>query len=110
MEFEQLLEEISQGSPTTMLVVQVFLVVFGTLLLDFVQKRVLQRLHRRIEGSKILWDDALYTSALKPLSLLIWLLGISFAADIVGKQTDAVIFEVINPLREVGVIAIATWF
>lgn len=110
MEFEQILEEVTQGSPTTLLVSQVFLVVFATLLLDFVQKRILKRLHRRVEASKTLWDDALFDAIKKPLSLLIWLLGITFAAEIVARQTDAAIFVVVTPLREVGVISLITWF
>lgn len=110
MEFEQLLNDISQRNPTTLLVIQVFVVVFAALMLDFVQKRVLNRFSRRIVKSQQLWDDALFNALRSPLSLLIWLLGIFFAADIVGKQTDTAIFEAITPLRDVGVISIIAWF
>jgi len=110
MDLAQMLEKIDQASPTTVLVSQVFLVVFGTLLLDFIQKRVLKRLEPKVAATKVLWDDALYEAALRPLSYLIWLLGISFAAHIVGRQTEAAIFSAITPIRDIGVIAIATWF
>ena len=50
------------------------------------------------------------TSAQKPLSWLIWLLGFTFAADIVHKQSGATIFEAIDPIREVGVVVILTLF
>lgn len=114
MEFEQLFaqvaEKLGQGSPTTVLMLQVFLVVFASLLLDFVQKILLKRLQKKAAATLVLWDDALLASASRPISLLIWLLGISFAADIVGKQADAAIFEAVSPLRDVGVIAIASWF
>lgn len=110
MEFEQLLNEISQGNLTTRLVIQVFVVVFAALMLDFIQKRLLNRLAARIEKSRQLWDDALFNALRRPLSLLIWLLGISFAADIVGRHTDTVIFAAVSPLRDVGVIAIIAWF
>ncbi|MGM0595353.1 MAG: mechanosensitive ion channel family protein [Pseudomonadota bacterium] len=114
MEFEALLneitQEVTQSSPTTVLVIQVFSVVFGALLLDFIQKRIFKRIIRRVEMTETLWDDALCQAASRPLSWLIWLLGITFAADIVGKQTDAAIFEVVTPLREVGVITLVSWF
>ncbi len=110
MEFEQFVEEIGQGSPTTMLIIQVFLVVFGTLLLDFIQKRLLRRLERKVEATQTLWDDALYGAARRPLSLLIWLIGITFAANIVSQQTDAAIFDAVKPVRDLGVIVIITWF
>jgi MscS family membrane protein len=110
MEFEQLVEKFGQGSPTTVLVVQVFLVVFASLLLDFIQKKLLKRLQLRVAQTKVLWDDALLDAARRPLTFLIWLIGISFAADIVGRQTEAAIFAAVAPVRDIGVIAIVTWF
>ncbi len=110
MDFENILNDLLQGNPTTILVTQVFIVVFGTLLIDFIQKRAVRRMQGRIEKSKILWDDALYFAARRPLSVLIWLLGLSFAADIVGSKTDAAIFEVVSPVRELGVIVSFSWF
>ncbi len=110
MEFEKSLTALLEGNPTTILVVQVFIVVFGTLLLDFVQKRMVRRMQGRIEMTRILWDDALFFATRRPLSVLIWLLGLSFAADIVGSKTDAVIFDVIDPARNLGVIATFAWF
>ena len=110
MEFEAILDNLLEGNPTTILVTQVFMVVFATLLLDFMQKRLIRRMEARIEATRILWDDALYYAMRRPLSLLIWLMGISFAAEIVGSKTDAAIFEVIIPAREVGVIVLFAWF
>jgi MscS family membrane protein len=110
MTVESTINSLMQGSPTTLLLLQVFVVVFGTLLLDFVQKRLVGRMQRRIEASKILWDDALYFALRRPLSVLIWLLGVTFAAEIVGSKTGALLFEAIVPLREIGVIVILAWF
>ena len=44
------------------------------------------------------------------MTVLIWLIGITLAADIVKHETDAVIFKIVGTIREVGVIAIITWF
>ena len=41
---------------------------------------------------------------------MIWVLGLTYAADIVKTQTDAAIFGAIEPIREVGVIVIIVWF
>lgn len=110
MELEKILSDLLEGNPTTILVTQVFIVVFGTLLIDFMQKRALRRMEARIEESHILWDDALFFALRRPLSVLIWLLGLSFAADIVGSKTDAAIFELVTPLRDLGVIVTFAWF
>ncbi|KPK37971.1 MAG: mechanosensitive ion channel protein MscS [Gammaproteobacteria bacterium SG8_47] len=87
----------------------VFLVVFGALLLDFVQKRLLRRLKRGLAATPNLWDDAVLEAVRAPLSLLIWLLGLTFAADIVAQRAEATVFDLIRPVREVGVIAAVAW-
>ncbi|HHH44878.1 MAG TPA: mechanosensitive ion channel family protein [Gammaproteobacteria bacterium] len=91
-------------------VVQVFVIVFLALLFDFVQRRLLKRLHRKLESTRNPWDDALIRSAMRPLSALIWITGISFAADIVAAETKAPLFEAVGPLRHVGIIATLAWF
>ena len=51
-------------------ITQVFIVVFISLLVDFFQKRVLNRLASKFESTRNLWDDALITALRTPLSLL----------------------------------------
>lgn len=91
-------------------VVQVFLVVFASLLVNFFAKRALNKLHSKLHITKNPWDDILIESAKKPIGLLIWLLGLSFAAEIVQQQSDAIIFNAVAPVREVGVIFIIMLF
>lgn len=91
-------------------VIQVFLVVLGTVVFNFFQKRLLERLHRKFEQTENLWDDLLVISAKRPLNLLIWLLGLAFAAEIVHYESDAAIFNAIDPIRDVGVIVILVVF
>ena len=93
-------------------VIQVFIIVFAALLIDFVQRRLTLRLQNKLEKTSTPWDDAFFESVRRPLSFLIWLLGISFAAEIVGNKSDvaAEIFDYIDPARNVGVIVIITWF
>lgn len=91
-------------------IVNVFLVVFGALLLDFIQRRIVNRIIQKLEKTQNLWDDALLDSLRQPLSLLIWVVGISMAADIVSQQAMADIFQYVQPLRDVAVIATITWF
>jgi MscS family membrane protein len=107
---ENYLAGLNLGDGTTAVAFQVFIIVFFALLLDFIQRRVLHRLEEKIESTEQLWDDALYHALRRPLSALIWLLGITFAADIVSKHTEATIFQAVGTIRELGVIAIIAWF
>jgi MscS family membrane protein len=91
-------------------IAQVFGVVFVALLADFVQRRVLRRLARRLEKTRNIWDDALIEAIRRPLSLLIWVVGLSIATQIAGKGIGTGIFSLVEPVRDVLVIVALTWF
>lgn len=91
-------------------VVEVFVVVFLVLAVNFVQKLVLTKLHRRFEKTENLWDDAMVEAVRRPLNFFIWIVGIAFAAEIVQQKTGAIIFEAVAPLRDIGVIFTFSWF
>ena len=44
------------------------------------------------------------------LSLLIWVLGLSFAADIAASNSSSTIFNAVAPLRIVGTLSALAWF
>lgn len=90
--------------------VQVFVIIFLSLMFDWAQKRIINRLYKKLKNTRTYWDDALVDAMRVPLSVLIWLIGLTYAADIVKHRTEAVIFEAIAPLRHVGVIVVITWF
>jgi len=89
---------------------QIFVVVFVALLADFLQRRILRSLAKRFEKTRNLWDDALLEAIRRPFSLLIWVVGISLAAQIAATQTEAEIFAIVEPVRDVLVIVALTWF
>ncbi len=91
-------------------VIQVFIIIFITLLVDFLQKRVIARIQKKLESTRNFWDDALLLAAQGPLSLFIWLQGLAFAADVVRSISNAVIFDAIEPVRTVGSVIIVAWF
>ncbi|MDH5257228.1 MAG: mechanosensitive ion channel family protein [Gammaproteobacteria bacterium] len=89
---------------------QVFFVVLSVLVFNFFQKRFLRKLHLRLEKTHNTWDDALVDAMRRPLTLLIWILGIAFAAQITQDGTKAEIFSAFIPARDVGVVACFSWF
>lgn len=110
MEFKDLLEWIGRIPGGWGLAGQVFTVVFIALLLDFVQRMVIRHLIRKTRKTNNTWDDAMLEALRAPLSLLIWVAGITMAAEIVARQTEAAIYDYIDPLRDVSVIFLMTWF
>jgi MscS family membrane protein len=110
MDLEQSLASALNYFKTESWVIQVFIIVFASSLIDWVQKRLLQKLHRKLGKTKNYWDDTIIEAAQRPITAFIWVVGLSFAAEIVQTKSDAVIFAAIDPIREVGVIVALGWF
>jgi len=110
MDIETTLIEFQNYFGSNSWVAQVFIVVFLTLLISFLQKRILGKLLAKLQETRIYWDDALVDAARRPLTILIWIIGLSFAAEIVSHESGAVIFGAIDPIRDVGVIFTLAWF
>lgn len=91
-------------------IVQVFIVVLLMLLVNFIQKRAVKRLLAKTKRTRNLWDDAFVGAIQRPLSLLIWVIGLTLAADIVSEHADAALFDIVPAVRDVGVIASIAWF
>ena len=110
MNIEELIKNMNLFEGEYAWITQVFIIVFCSLILDFIQKHVINKLHLKLEQTNNLWDDLLIVSAKKPLTYMIWLMGFTLAAEVVQKQSDAAIFSVISPVREIGVIVIIMIF
>ena len=89
---------------------QVFFVVLSVLVFNFFQKRFLRKLSFRLEKTDNTWDDAFINAIGRPLTLLVWILGVAFAAQIAQEATKAEIFSAFVPARDVGVITCFSWF
>ncbi len=83
-------------------ILQIFSIIFIALLLDFIVKRLLKRLQGKLEKTKTVWDDAFFAAVRVPISVMIWVLGLSFALDVLD-------LAVAETIREVGIIFNIAW-
>ena len=91
-------------------IIEIFLVVFCTFLTVAGLKITYKKVYPRLLKTKAVWDDMLLKAFHKPFEFLIWLLGISIAADIVGiSGKQAIIFTIVQPVRVLGIIALFAW-
>jgi len=88
----------------------VFALVLLTLLARYIMGFVFHRLELQLQKTTNLWDDAMLDAARKPAGWLIWLLGFSWVLEILIKQSAAVVFETVGPVRELLVIILLAWF
>lgn len=89
---------------------EVFLVVFATLLLGLVASLASSRLYARLSRTRTLWDHTFVEALARPLQVLIWVVGLTFAVETAGRAADTPLLDAVAPLRDVGVIAIMAWF
>ena len=91
-------------------VTEAFLIILFALLFDFIQKKMVKKLHTRLKGTQNPWDEAFVESLSKPISAFVWLWGISLAAGVIADANDVSVYDsLIHPARQVGVISILTW-
>lgn len=89
---------------------EIFIVVLLTAFASYLFGKLLIRLERRAEKTLNLWDDTLLHAAKAPATLLIWLVGLSWAAHIAQIYSGAEIFGAIEPIQKIGVIFSLSWF
>ncbi len=89
---------------------QVFLVVLVTAAARYGVKVLLDRFARQTLRTRNLYDDALVEALRKPLGLAVWVIGVSWAAQVVGGKAQAEIFQYVDRLRDVAIIWLLVWF
>jgi MscS family membrane protein len=90
----------------------VFLIILLALLIDFILRRVIKRLGAVVDGTENLWDDALFEAAVRPVSLLIWLMGITLAVRVIPAREDDGLLAagVVTLILQLGVLFSISWF
>jgi len=92
-------------------VIECGLILLLTFLLSLLQNVIYRYFMPRLEKTSKVWDDSLFYSVHAPLKFLIWMLGISYAADVIKIATNTLhIFGLITPIRRIGVVVCFVWF
>ncbi len=108
--YEELLDKLTAFAGEQDWVVQVFLLVLLTAIVALIQRIAVKRLAKKVRDTRNVWDDSVIGALQGPLGGLIWVIGVSWAAEIIRVKTEAPIFVAIGPMREVGIVAVFTWF
>lgn len=91
-------------------ILQVFITVFVTALIHLVIRLLLKKIAGRVKFTLTHWDDAFIESLEKPLLYLVWVLGLSFAADIVQTVANNDLFEYTGLVRRIAIILLLMSF
>lgn len=85
-------------------------IALATLIASQLGQLLLRRLRHATQKTAAVWDDALVTSAGKPLLAALWAVGLGFMARVVQGQVDERFLEETIAVRDVLLLACATWF
>jgi len=89
----------------------VFMIVLFAMLLDFFQRKLMKRIEKYVEDTPNLWDDAVFAAARRPLTFVIWLIGISLAAQWVPAREGGLLdTSLVIHLRQLGILYAIAWF
>jgi MscS family membrane protein len=89
---------------------ELFLIILVTAVVRLGVRMALDRLVVGLQKTKNAYDDALVDAGRKPLGLAVWVIGISWAAEIAGGNAQAEIFEYVDELRQVAIVWLLVWF
>ncbi|MCF8178709.1 MAG: mechanosensitive ion channel family protein [Sulfuritalea sp.] len=78
--------------------------------LNFAVSWLLSKASRVAEKTSNAWDDILVRSARQSLPALVWVVGIAAAAGMIRRHVDDPLFDMVAPLRDVGVVVCLGWF
>ena len=92
--------------------IMVFLIVLVALLLDFLQRRLMTRFGKVVSRTTNLWDDAIFKAAKRPFTLLVWLIGITLAAQLIPVREEGGILnaDLVIGIRQIGILSALAWF
>jgi MscS family membrane protein len=110
MDIKALLDKLGLSYLAEPLLLQVLLIVLATVLANIVAFFMLRYARKFARMTTSHWDDALVNAAKRPVPIVIWLTGITYAAGIAGKETGAAIFDSVSHIRDVGIIVCLAWF
>ncbi len=110
MTMKQLWDQLGLQNPEQFWIVEVFTVVFVTLLASFLLGRLFNRLACKFTRTRNVWDDILLLALRRPAILMVWALGVSWAARTIDQRTETTLLAIIEPARDVSVILLLAWF
>ncbi len=92
-------------------VVQVFALVLVTAIVHAIEAIVYRRLKTKLSKTHNHWDDTLIIAVHKPLGFLIWIVGVSYAADVISQVTteNIILFKAMPVIRELALTGFIVW-
>jgi len=90
--------------------IQVFLVIFATLLANYFANKTLDVFARKAEKTESIWDDAVVDAVKKPAKIFIFFLGFSYLVQILSSSFELKLIDALDSIRNILIIYAVTHF
>lgn len=89
-----------------------FLIIFLLMIaLTYAIRILYRKMHPKLTQSNRIWDDALLNAVHLPLRYLIWINGITWIANLIGRNLEhsSPLFSPIEPIRKIATVSLTVW-
>jgi MscS family membrane protein len=91
--------------------VEATLIIIFTFAFDLMQRKIIRIFKEKAKQTKTIWDDVFLGALSKPISVILWILSISYVAELVQAATNNMLFyEIFGPAKEVGILVCLVLF
>lgn len=89
---------------------EVLIVTVAVVALNLAAYYLLNHIEKVVAGTSTVWDDALIKAMRKPLTLILWVVGLAYAFAVVERYQAEPVFESLDRIRDTLIIAGLAWF
>mgnify|MGYP006283697987 CR=1 FL=1 len=88
---------------------EVFTIILITGLLSLLSRRIIITLQNKASKTQNPWDDAILYAIRKPVRILIWIYGLTFAASVAFAKLEYEVLGFVEKVAEIAFISMITW-
>ena len=92
------------------IILQVFFVIFFTLILAVFAVRFLKKLKIKAAATESKWDDIIVQSLIVPVRLIIYIIGFSFALELLKDSLNLKILSAVSSIKDVLIVFVIMSF
>lgn len=91
--------------------IPVLIIIALTFLAHFIISRFYKRVFPRLERTHLAWDSALLKALIRPLKVIVWILGLTFSIQLLAFhfEKDSLV-EIFKPFRNFSFVVVILWF
>lgn len=91
-------------------ILHIFFAVLFTALIHMIFSRLLNRLTKKAEQTRIIYDEALLNALKAPVAFFIWLIGLCFATSVVFEHNPTlIVFQYLPEIKKIGIVVAVSW-